>query len=435
MKTASAFTMALLVSVAGLAADVPARLPAPDGKPGSVSKPVKVYILAGQSNMVGMGDLQGAKNFYDGVYLSSDASVPDQSFQIYQIGNFKTSPLTIFGSDGTPTDRPVAVGQFEVPQQGVYQLHCGFEESSFCRLELDGNEVYRRDAGGKPIMQDVTLKPGKRYAFKISQFKGEPPRFWMQKNHLLGNGDLQAVAKRDGKFPWLVDDQGNWTVRNDVYFQEARLAEGGAGSPLSATSNGKSIGPELGFGYVLGTFHEEHVLLIKTAQGNRSLGFDFRPPSSGRTDPSNQFESAEYRMMVDGVRKTLDNIGKVVPGYQGQGYEIAGFVWFQGHKDSFSETLIDEYEQHLVNLINDIRRDFDRPKLPAVVATVGFGGRNMQEKFLRIHKAQMAVGDAKLHPEYAGNVASIDTRDFWREVDESPTSQDYHYNRNAETSC
>jgi len=57
----------------------------------------------------------------------------------------------------------------------------------------------------------------------------------------------------------------------------------------------------------------------------------------------------------------------------------------------------------------------------------------MQEKFLRILKAQMAVGDAKEHPEYAGNVASVDTRDFWREADESPTNQDYHYNRNAET--
>ena len=45
----------------------------------------------------------------------------------------------------------------------------------------------------------------------------------------------------------------------------------------------------------------------------------------------------------------------------------------------------------------------------------------------------MAVGDPKKHPEFAGTVASVDTRDFWREVDESPTSQDYHYNRNAET--
>jgi hypothetical protein len=137
--------------------------------------------------------------------------------------------------------------------------------------------------------------------------------------------------------------------------------------------------------------------------------------------------------MVEGVHKTLDNIAKIVPGYKGQGYEIAGFVWFQGHKDSGAEQSISEYEKHLVNLINDVRKEFETPKLPAVVATIGFGGHNMQDKFLRILKAQMTVGDAKKHPEYAGNVASIDTRDFWREVDESPTNQDYHYNRNAET--
>jgi hypothetical protein len=45
----------------------------------------------------------------------------------------------------------------------------------------------------------------------------------------------------------------------------------------------------------------------------------------------------------------------------------------------------------------------------------------------------MAVGDPKQHPEFAGAVASVDTRDFWREVEESPRGQDYHYNRNAET--
>ena len=133
------------------------------------------------------------------------------------------------------------------------------------------------------------------------------------------------------------------------------------------------------------------------------------------------------------MRKTLDNIDKVVPGYKDQGYEIAGFAWFQGHKDSFAGEAIAGYEQHLVNLINDVRKEFQVPKLPAVVATIGFGGHNMQEKFVGIHQAQMAVGDPKKHPEYAGNVTSVDTRDFWREVDESPKGEDYHYNRNAET--
>jgi len=426
-------TAVLSIAFKSQAKEIPFSLPNHDGLPGDSSKPVKVYILAGQSNMVGMGNLSGAKNIYDGVFLSSDPNVPDSPLQIFKVGKYKTSPLAVFNSEGQKVTKPISRGQFEVSLNGVYHLNCGFGGDSYCFMQIDGKEVYRRELGDKPVKQAVTLQSGKLYKFKISGFEGVPPRFWMEKTDLLGNGDLESVVKREGNFPWLLNEEGEWNVRQDVYFQEARLAKEGKGSPLSATSNGKSIGPELGFGHVLGTFHGEQVLLIKTAQGNRSLGFDFRPPSSGRTDPDNQFESAEYKLMVEGVHKTLNNISKVVPDYKDQGYEIAGFVWFQGHKDSFSEVLIKEYEKHLVNLINDVRKEFDTPKLPVVVATIGFGGHNMQEKFLNIHQAQMAISDTKKHPEYAGTVASVDTRDFWREVDESPKGEDYHYNRNAET--
>ncbi len=434
-RTKTVFAITALV-LAGLvlnasAKDIPAQLADPDGKPGDATKPVKVYILAGQSNMVGMGNLSGARCLYTGIYLTADPAAPKGPLQIWRVGTYKIAPLTLYGPDGTPTQKPVAQGQLEVPQKGIYQVHCGFGESSYNVMELDGKQVYRRAAGGGPVKQDVTLEPGKRYAFKISGFKGDPPRFWMQKTDLLGKGDLEIVTKRDKKFPNLIDDKGKWTVRNDVYFQEARLAKDGRGCPLSATSNGKTIGPELGFGHVMGTYHDEQVLLIKTAQGNRSLGFDFRPPSSGRTDPDNKWESLEYKLMVEGVRKTLKDIAKIVPGYKGQGYEIAGFAWWQGHKDGGVTQA--EYEKHLVNLINDVRKEFKAPRMPAVIATVGFGGHKMADKYVKILQAQMAVGDPKKHPEFAGTVASVDTRDFWREVDESPANQDYHYNRNAET--
>jgi len=58
------------------AKDIPALLPAPDGKPGDASSPVKVYILAGQSNMVGMGELSGARCRYSGIYLTADPAAP-----------------------------------------------------------------------------------------------------------------------------------------------------------------------------------------------------------------------------------------------------------------------------------------------------------------------------------------------------------------------
>jgi hypothetical protein len=44
------------------AKEIPARLPDPDNKPPATDKPVEVYILSGQSNMVGMGDINGGSS-------------------------------------------------------------------------------------------------------------------------------------------------------------------------------------------------------------------------------------------------------------------------------------------------------------------------------------------------------------------------------------
>jgi len=470
----AAFVMAgLVLQVA--ASDIPAMLPRPDGKPGDASKPVKVYILAGQSNMVGMGDITGARPLYPSIFLSADPHVipgimPIGGFGlaahgIYQSADAKalkgalvalykgaydpkadyaklppvkttTIPLGTVSENLPAMDGPhtVVVSAFiDVPVAGTYTIHAGFEDSSYNVVVKEGKEVYRKEPGGKLRVAKVHLEQGLRYPLTITYFKGGSAAFWLEQVDLEGKGDLETVTKKDHKFTYLLDDAGKWTVRNDVFYKEARLHPEGAGSPLSATSNnGKSIGPELGFGYVMGTFHDEQVLLIKTAQGNRSLGFDFRPPSSGRAEAADENEGLEYRLMVKGVRETLDNIDKIVPNYKGQGYEIAGFGWFQGHKDSGSTK--EEYEKNLVNLINDLRKEFKVPRMPVVVATVGFHGYQLGEgPWKGVWEAQLAVGDPKQHPEFAGTVASVDTRDFWFEVGDSPREQDYHYNRNAET--
>ena len=476
--TLAAVAIAILVLPAA-AKEIPAQLPDPDGKAGDPTKPVKVYILAGQSNMVGFGTLKGARCPYNAIYLTADPDAPMGPYQIWRGGNYKIAPLAVYLSAdhkaakgatvsiykgaydaGTDYDKakpaktdtialgvstgslPVKGGQtcvvrgfIEVPESGNYLCAPGYKESSYNVMELDGKEVYRKNIGEAVAKEKVTLAKGKRYPFKITYFKGGSAAFWMSQMDLLGKGDLEIVTKRDKKFPWMIDDQGKWTVRNDVYYQEVRIAEGGRGCPLSATSNGKFIGPEVPFGYVMGTFHDEQVLLIESSMGNRGLWWDFRPPSSGKTsaEGSDQWEGLEYRLMVKGVRETLDKIDKVVPGYKDQGYEIAGFVWWQGHKDGGAEQPQAEYEKHLVNLINDLRKEFNVPKMPAVVATVGFGGYRMSSKDTEIWKAQMAVADPKKHPEFAGQVKTVDTRGYWRQGDESPTGTGYHYNHNAET--
>ena len=150
----------LLLNITWAIADVPTELPDPDGQPGDLTKPVKVYILAGQSNMVGMGDISGAANMYSGVYLSSDPAVPNGALQLYKVGAFKTKGLQVHLPDGTVTEKPTAIGLFEVDQQGVYRLHCGFQETSYCAMEVDGTTVYPIHRRWRSIPEKVNAETG-----------------------------------------------------------------------------------------------------------------------------------------------------------------------------------------------------------------------------------------------------------------------------------
>lgn len=63
------------VSAAGASQSVPVVLPHPNTTPLATDKPVKVYILSGQFNMVGFGRVSGSAPVYPSIYLSADPSV------------------------------------------------------------------------------------------------------------------------------------------------------------------------------------------------------------------------------------------------------------------------------------------------------------------------------------------------------------------------
>jgi len=96
------------------------------------------------------------------------------------------------------------------------------------------------------------------------------------------------------------------------------------------------------FGTIMGERYEEHVLLIKTAWGGKSVWCDFRSPAAGEMTWNEKrilkrdhwLEPGHfYRKMVAEIKECLANIEDVVPGYKGQGYEIVGMAWFQGWND------------------------------------------------------------------------------------------------------
>ncbi len=239
-----------------------------------------------------------------------------------------------------------------------------------------------------------------------------------------GQGTLEHLVDRDADtYGHLRHADGDWVQREDV-----TIANISSVGPLSVGwgSNQDHIGPELQFGHAMGEQFDNHVLIIKTSWGGKSLAEDFRPPSSGGET------GAFYTAMLDRVGEVLAKLDELVPGYQGQGYELVGFGWHQGWNDRINQGFNDEYQANMVNFINDLRAELDAPRLPFVLATTGMSGwEETHPRALSLMEAQLATpNDARLDE---GNVAAVETRDFYLAADISPADQGYHWNRNAET--
>ena len=220
----------------------------------------------------------------------------------------------------------------------------------------------------------------------------------------------------------------------DVIEQKGKLTTGFGAST-------SEIGPEFTFGIYMEKALGEPILIIKTSWGGRSLHTDFRPPSAGpyvwsdfelaRRKATIEKEKADkikdtgafYRHMVEHVRKVLGDIKSVVPGYDPtQGYELAGFVWFQGFNDLVSTWTYDKcnqpggydmYGQLLAQFIRDVRKDLNAPKMPFVIGVMGIGGMKEDKKpGSQMYFRQAQVAPVSL-PEFKGNVVAVQTAPYW----------------------
>jgi alpha-galactosidase len=204
------------------------------------------------------------------------------------------------------------------------------------------------------------------------------------------------------------------------------------------------IGPEFTFGIYMEKLLGEPILLIKTSWGGKSLHTDFRPPSAGpyvwsdfelarRKERADNMEKEKadkvkatgvyYRLMIDHVRKVLADIQRVVPEYDPkQGYELAGFVWFQGFNDLVSDWTYDKgnqpggydlYSQLLTDLIRDVRKDLSAPKMPFVIGVMGIGGVKEDTKPGGMQYFRKAMAAPASLPEFKGNVVAVQTAPYW----------------------
>jgi hypothetical protein len=126
----------------------------------------------------------------------------------------------------------------------------------------------------------------------------------------------------------------------------------------------------------------------------------------------------------------MDNIATYYPG--ATEVEVAGFFWWQGDRDRYTEAHAVKYEENLVRLIGALRDEFDAPDAPFVLATLGqtatTDGPSNDKTIL---DAMLAVdGDTGNYSEFAGNVATVYTNPLLGPLGGASNS---HYNSDAET--
>jgi len=270
------------------------------------------------------------------------------------------------------------------------------------------------------------------------------------------DGTLEYAVNTKNKYPYLVDGTGNWTVRKDVRY--ARVMSSGTGAmtlynnewlTIGGGGNSSKIGTELAIGHYLGYATDAPVLIVKSCIGNRALGWDLLPPGSPEythgeytypgyggsperwetgTDPVpiGWYAGMQYDGDVRNAKTVLANLGDYYPG--ATEYEVAGFFWWQGDRDRYMDGHAAYYEQNLVQLIEQLRIEFDAPDAKFVCATLGQTTMETTGNEALILDAQLAISDADKYPQFEGDVATVYSNPL-----SMGGASDGHYSGNAET--
>lgn len=250
------------------------------------------------------------------------------------------------------------------------------------------------------------------------------------KDYNGGKGTLRTLLADPLRgAPWrhLLGADGAFTTRDDVYVryqpQHGELQRGPLGIGYTIYGDRHHFGPELEFGHAVAEGLHRKVLLVKTAWGGKSLYADFRPPSAGGT------VGPFYTQMITEVREALADKKAMPPGARTA--KLAGFVWYQGWNDGCDpQHAVPEYEQNLVHLIRDVRRDLGAPELPVVVGELTGPWVDAPGEWGELRRAQAAIA----RHEELGRVAFVPTHEFVRKPEDSPNpGHGHHEFGNAET--
>ena len=111
--------------------------------------------------------------------------------------------------------------------------------------------------------------------------------------------------------------------------------------------------------------------------------------------------------MNEAIQKVLGDLKSYHPDYDAKGgYEIAGFVWFQGYNDQFSPEFRDNYTDNMITFIKDIRQAYNVPQMPFVIGVLGTG---MTKEKVAENQVSLSQREAAKRMGAKNGVASVES--------------------------
>ena len=389
--------------------NVPYPLPAPDASPGAANKPVKVYILSGQSNMEGQGLIGslGTPGTLDTITRTEHKFPNLRNGALLDAAGYSIRNDVMYRgvvSTGATGNDNLKVGQ------GVSTSRIGPELGFGHVMGYLHDEpvlILKTSQGGRSLGGEF-LPPGSvQYTYGSNTYPayGGSPISWAN-----GTTPVPTTFYAGYQYDMSFLDDANMAAPNWV----------------DATAYPKfALVRSNGQVYVCMTAHT----------------------AAATSQPGIGAQWVNYWAKVFNVTDVLDNFATEYPQWAAQGFEIAGFGWFQGWNDGLSYTgqYAYRYEQNMAQFIRKVREYYSgrypgkiKAKAPFVVASSSFEGledtyNNTYPTRKAVFNGQLAVGDPVKYPEFDNNVKSVDTRPYWRVTAESPANNQSHYNLNAET--
>lgn len=380
---------ALLILPAIHAAEISQTLPDPDGKPADMSQPVQVYILLGQSNMLGFGKIGSAdkpgslthavkeKKLYS--YLVDDAGkwTERQDVRNVRVMGSGTGGMRLFNNEWM-TIKGRTIG----PEIGIGH-HVGHV--------TDAPVMMLKSCIGNRALGWDLLPPGSE-GFEFTDAKGVT---WIHPGY-KGTPERWKKGTEPKKIKWYAGMQYDGDI-----------------------SRAKKVLSELDKYYPGVKKTKVDTAKVEVLKTQIAAKEDF-----ARRARFTREGLRKHKAEVAAIRKELASLQAAA-----NGYEIAGFFWWQGDRDSRSAALSSRYEKNLVHLIKRLRQDFNAPGAKFVCASLGQTKKGSTDGGGKILEAMHSVdGKSGKYPEFKGNVAAVYSHPLSK-----GSSSGSHYGGDAET--